>query len=96
MSNAKARELKASGYIENSFDLTTVSKAREVGASQILLRACENKLVEQRDLLENRCRIVVDGDYKKDFRYVAGMIAGIKWVLQFPEMARKAIKQVEQ
>jgi len=93
--NTKAAELSAKGYVKNGYDIDVVANARDVGASRILLEACEKRLEILRDILENRSRIIVEGDYKKDFRYLAGEIAGIKWVLEFPNEAKKAIEQIK-
>ena len=95
MANTIASELSAKGYVKDAFDIDVVANARDVGASRILLEACEKRLVILREILENKSRIIVEGDYKKDFRYVNGEIAGIKWVLGFPDEAKRAIEQIK-
>ena len=67
--------------------LAGLSEAHVLAVSKTILHAGKIKLDEVRHAMEDRPSLNND-DLKKDFRYQLGMIAGIQWILDLPEVAR--------
>lgn len=80
-------------YIPVSQDVVIVSQAEEVRAAFALLEAAKARIDELRTETEDRPRECPD-DLTKDWRYLAGQIAGLKWILGLPGRSRDFIKKL--
>ena len=76
-------------------EVLNLSRLSETGAGQALLKLLKFEIEKrQKDYDENPS--VDDKEGKKDFRYKAGMIAGLKFIGQASQTAREMIVKSEE
>ncbi len=77
---------------EDSADLLLAAGAMSVGASRALLRAVESR----RDMIRkvNETNPKISDDIKEDFRFKAGAVWALNWLLDLPGECQKQLKRL--
>lgn len=85
--------MRSHPYIKTSNDMVELSHAKSIGAGRAIL----NTVAAKRDAVreENENRPQISDDIKKDYRFKAGMVAALNWVLGLPDEARTFIERGE-
>jgi len=80
-------------YIPDGSRWHEITDIQQGNVARILLNATEAKRDEIREQNETR-PMVCDEDITKDFRFKAGMVRALNWVLSLPEEARRYVDQL--
>jgi len=84
--------VKLKDYIPQGRYYQNIADIKQIGAARELLKGVEAKRDEIRQ--QNETHPIVSDDVQKDFRFKAGMIYALNWVLELPDEARKYIDQL--
>lgn len=82
-------------YLDTSEKIVLVSQAKMVGASIAILDGAEKKRDELREVNEAHPKECPE-DLTEDYRYIAGMIAGLNWILRLPERSMELRENLDQ
>jgi len=77
-------------YLDTSGEIILLSKAGEVEAVRVLLKATENKRDKVRETLETNPKHCPE-NLEEDLVFLLGMVKGLNWVIGLPARSEKYI-----
>lgn len=85
--------MKLNKYIPQGQYFQNLADIKQIGVARALLDGIEIKRNEIRELNENK-PMICNEDIAKDFRFRAGAIWALNWVLSLPSEAEKYINKL--
>jgi hypothetical protein len=82
----KQLKIRLEKYFPKGGDMLEVSDASSIRAARGLLKAAEIKRDEVR--AQNESSPIISDEINKDFRFKAGVVSALNWILELPDQAK--------